>query len=108
MLSRFDLRAWLAAHPEVKGKPPKIAPQIGRHCEPRSHAEASRSLRRAGGWIRTQPGAVAGQNGHGRTLFVAVILLRGFLLTRAEAGRYWMIGIDPVYRRGTTRRSNTS
>ena len=85
MLTRFDLRAWVAAHPEVKGKPPKITPQMGRCCVPQTPAEATRAFRRASGWIRRIPGAVAGQNGHGRTLFVAVILLRGFLLTRPEA-----------------------
>ena len=42
-------------------------------------------MQRAAAWLRRIPGAVSGQNGHGRTLFVAVILVRGFLLQREDA-----------------------
>jgi len=85
MLIPFDLHAWLAAHaeecPREPDKPIKPVYPARISCERRS----GRNVKRAAGWLSRMPGAVAGQRGHGWTLFVVTTLVRGFLLTRQEA-----------------------
>lgn len=101
----FDLQKWIDEHPEAAAfvKPRRIPVEQGQRCKPWTAADASRSVRRAAGWLRRLPGAVSGKNGHGRTLFVAVILIRGFLLPREDAWKFlkeWSSSCDPPWSDG--------
>jgi hypothetical protein len=53
-------------------------------CKPAS-AVAQSKIDRARAWLRNTPGAVTGQNGHGRTFAVATALIHGFELNAGDA-----------------------
>jgi hypothetical protein len=81
-LKPFDLSGWLKAN-EHRLPPSPPPPRYA--CLPATPQRSAEAVRRASGWLRGVPGAVAGQGGHRVTFRVAIALRRGFALTRDDA-----------------------
>ena len=81
----FDLEGWLDRHPEIRKSTKHRPHEPDQPVRVLSQSDAARNIRRAASWLSRVPGAVSGQNGHGTTLNVAIVLLRGFLVPFDDA-----------------------